>query len=904
MKKLFKGLLSLAGIILVILAFSLFVMVTLMGSASAWSNDSFYIPYPPNSTVATFYNFTIPTTSGNLVLEFNTVSNFGGSCTLNQTTRDTLYAIPNSAIINGVVQIRDAYPNPTTYARQYYNSSGWQTIVSRTTFAICYDSWKSVSIIHLNSTSQIGNITFNGINNVTRYLAIPLDKILTNGYFNISGYVPSITTTQLDYTNYTQATTFVDGGGSVQTNKEGMAIDVLGGDILIVSLNKSTLNTATMAYVEDASENVLVNASFVGDTATFNPPYQLNAGTRYILQYDNLGNNYNRRYDNTGISYPVNNSFIGWSGGYYPSSLELGTAYGIISIVVQNYTGTVTGNLSFVNLSIGNGIPLEFNISANGSVIRTVKTNNLNSIINSYLSSCSYTDSYCYLPFTFRSSLSGQVEYSALEFNNIGFGENGQTYNPDSIVGATETFTLNLTYDSSSYVPTINLVYNGVPYLATLTGSGNTRTISKTITVPLSAYNYSFYWDVNLGGIHYNSTTKSQVVGIVTLDNCTTNTYMLYNFTIKDEATKTKINSTSNNTLANLELTLKSFDSGITIFNYSNKFIQTNPFSICLNVPLNQTQYRIDLTMDYVATGYVQKFYYINNNKVNNLTMSQNISLYDLPTADSTTFLFQFTDASGLKVPNGIVHVYRAYLSNGIFNEVERGRMDNNGETHLHLVEEDVIYYFAITLNGDDDVIYTSDNYNAKCLSTPCTLSLTATKIVEPYPTSTTGADSGVNWNIVANATTRNIILTYTSNNSNTNMSMYVYKYSNSGSTFIASDSASGSSGLATVNVPLSYGNTIYLVQVYNNGNYIKPVWIDWKENAQDYFGVAGAVLGGLIVLAIILMAVTEGIVLIVFICLAIVIIWVMQLVDLTWMAVISIITAGGILAWRLWLRR
>jgi len=62
--------------------------------------------------------------------------------------------------------------------------------------------------------------------------------------------------------------------------------------------------------------------------------------------------------------------------------------------------------------------------------------------------------------------------------------------------------------------------------------------------------------------------------------------------------------------------------------------------------------------------------------------------------------------------------------------------------------------------------------------------------------------------------------------------------------------------------------------------------------------------LSGFIVLALMLMAVSEGAGFIVVTFLALIIISVMQLVDLSWLAIISIVCAGAIIIWKLVNRR
>jgi hypothetical protein len=72
------------------------------------------------------------------------------------------------------------------------------------------------------------------------------------------------------------------------------------------------------------------------------------------------------------------------------------------------------------------------------------------------------------------------------------------------------------------------------------------------------------------------------------------------------------------------------------------------------------------------------------------------------------------------------------------------------------------------------------------------------------------------------------------------------------------------------------------------------------REKAQDYFGTTGAILGGLLVLTLIFMAISEGVMLIVVGIVAIFIIVGMQLVDMSWLAIISIVVAGGLIIWKM----
>jgi len=274
------------------------------------------------------------------------------------------------------------------------------------------------------------------------------------------------------------------------------------------------------------------------------------------------------------------------------------------------------------------------------------------------------------------------------------------------------------------------------------------------------------------------------------------------------------------------------------------------------------------------------------------------IDLMDLKLADSTTFLFTFTDENGLEVEDAIIHTYRDYIGEGLFREVERSKQDSNGETHMHLVEEDVIYYFMVTQYGE--IIYTSSTYNAKCLSTPCSIELSAS------------ADD-INWDIVdneggnyavsASKATRLVTLDWNLLAPDLiNMSLYVND--NNATTYINSTSSTGMAGSMDLTVPISYGNATYFVVIYRNNTVIKSEWVDMRDNARDIFGVTGAILAGLIVLTLLMMSVAEGIGLIIFVCFGLILIAIMQLVDLGWLSLISIIGAGFIIIFRLVARR
>jgi hypothetical protein len=400
--------------------------------------------------------------------------------------------------------------------------------------------------------------------------------------------------------------------------------------------------------------------------------------------------------------------------------------------------------------------------------------------------------------------------------------------------------------------------------------------------------------------------TKTLTVWNVSLTDCAvTSGRVILNMSLKDEETIEFVNATApNEAVIEIDIDVTSLNNHSLMWEFYKKWENNNSVAVCVpNGLLNETSYKIDFTAGYSSSGRVQEFYYMDNGTLDNTNnfnsyTDNTIDFLDLLSADSTTFLFEFTDSSGLEVDDILVHTFRKYIGEGLFREVERSQQDDGGQTHVHLVEEDVIYYFMITQYGN--ILYTSETYNAKCLSTPCGISLSASPTV-------------ANWSIIDNeggqyaiSTDRNtrIVTLDFDLDSSALVNISLYSYNGAVATPINSTTLTAMAGSLDLSVPLAYGNKTFFVAIFNNNEFVKSEWIDLTDRAKDYFGTTGAILGGIVVLSMILMAVTEGAGLIIFTVLALIMVSIMKLVDLNWMAIISIICAGGIILWKIISRR
>lgn len=481
--------------------------------------------------------------------------------------------------------------------------------------------------------------------------------------------------------------------------------------------------------------------------------------------------------------------------------------------------------------------------------------------------------------------------------------------------GTSSTFTLSI--NSTSFPITsadANLWYNGVNRGEGIKTVVNANVIqfSNTFVIPSGTGNATggivqWYWNYNATELTTrNTTTQSQTVLNISITDCAVTTgRVILNMTLRDEELNTLVNLTAPNTaLTEINLQITSRENTSQVYSFSKVWNNNNTVAVCVPFGLlNSSSYRIDFTVGFEATGHVHEFYYMDNGTLDNTNnfnsyTDNTIDLMDLLTVDSTTFLFTFTDENGLEVPNAIIHTFRNYIGEGLFREVERSKDDTNGETHVHLVEEDVIYYFMVTQYGN--IIYSSPTFNAKCLSTPCSITLSAS------PSETNFSDifnEGGQYVITTDKDTRTVTLTFSLNSSSL-VNLSIYSYNGDNATFIVGGSLTAMAGSIDVVVPLAYGNNTFFAVIYRDNSFIKSVWIDLTDRGQDIFGTFGGILAGILVLAVMLMAVTEGAGFIVFTVLALAVVSIMKLVDLDWMALVSIICAGAIIVWKLINRR
>jgi hypothetical protein len=509
----------------------------------------------------------------------------------------------------------------------------------------------------------------------------------------------------------------------------------------------------------------------------------------------------------------------------------------------------------------------------------------------------------CNVPFLFHSDDSGFLRYSLVNFSNTGFIENSQTFNSPVLEQTPQEFSINISYDNATYTSiTGTLVYNNTEYSGINTGSGTNALFTTDLTTPNidSTQNISFWWRIEMSGSESfsgNSTFQNQTVTAVEFDDCSVHPFLIYNFTVRDEDDRSILVGGSDNVTTEVEVKLSALGDLDPFLTFSQTFSATNPATVCSSVEVNDT-FRTDIVASYISLDHAQEFYFVDNGTISNNTAPQHIDLHDLLLTESTTFLFNFLDENGLDPENAMIHTERKYIGDGVFREVERSKEDDNGETHVHLVQEDVIYRFRVTQNSNE--LFLSSEFNAKCLSTPCEITLSAEEDVTEYTGDYDNLPEGT-FGISVNKLSRQVTLTFNLNQSRT-MNLTVFEFNNLvDDDAVVSNTLTAFSGSVAVTVPQSFGNTTFYAIVYKDDEFVDSVWIDLTPEAKDWFpNGLGLILTAILVLVLALMGAGSGVMIIIMTIIALIVASLIFLLDMDMVALMGIIVAGGIIVWKL----
>ncbi len=411
----------------------------------------------------------------------------------------------------------------------------------------------------------------------------------------------------------------------------------------------------------------------------------------------------------------------------------------------------------------------------------------------------------------------GQVNSSFVSWNYRLF-KNSETYDSEIFEGLSSVFSINLLTNGSD-ITAANLSYNNTNYLGTLSDHGsNNFTLTKTIIAPTveANINKTFYWNITQGSLNYNLTGKNQTIVNLVIDNCSANTIVLYNFTIRNEENLTNLSSAT--TTARINLQMYGFATTTSIQEYTNIYNNINPFAVCLNSSLSTGgMFSGDVQVQYEATGYVTELYHIQNETITSSDFNQNISLYDLNETDSQIFKIIFRDSSFLPVENALIKIYRKYVDEGLYRIVEIPKTDKRGETIAHLFLDEVIYKLEVVKYGT--ILETFTDVIAVCqtpLVASCEIDLNAFSESLTIPDFEDAEDFSFTLGYDNDTRIISSVFSIPSGTVQT-ISLNVTRIDSLG-TAVCTDSLLSSSGTLSCVVPTSFGNSTIMAKLYKDG--------------------------------------------------------------------------------------
>lgn len=439
----------------------------------------------------------------------------------------------------------------------------------------------------------------------------------------------------------------------------------------------------------------------------------------------------------------------------------------------------------------------------------------------------------------------GNVNYTFLEWDYRLFQES-ETFTTPVTEGTSPIFQIVLLTNGSD-ITIGNLSYNDLQNIGTITDNTDNFTLTKTITAPIvtTDTNYSFFWRITqAGGFTYDLDSQNQTVNDISIDNCSTNTIVLYNFTVVDEETQSEIDEAANNLTTKVDLKLMDLSRTNYLTNYSTLFNETNPFAICINSSILSGESLVtDVQIQYGADDYETELYHIQNETITATTINMNKTLYDLLTSSSQAFKLVAKDSSFLALGGAIIEVKRKYVEEGEFKIVEIPQTDENGETVAHLVVNDAVYNFVIKKFGE--ILLTADNVIPICqtpLVTTCRIDFNnfATTIDVPDYESledfeyTLGYDSTTKvissvFNIPSD-TPSEVILNVTTIDSL--------------KTSVCTDTLTSTSGTISCVVPNTFGNSTVLAQIIRDDVEQARGSVKLDQDPSDIYGTSILFLG------------------------------------------------------------
>jgi len=438
--------------------------------------------------------------------------------------------------------------------------------------------------------------------------------------------------------------------------------------------------------------------------------------------------------------------------------------------------------------------------------------------------------------------------------------ENSITYNEDVVELSQESYVLNVSYNPSRWTSIKStLVYDNTNYSTTITGSGINKIFTTTFSVPAvdeetnKTFNYIIRLTNSTGEYFYNTTSYSQSVGNIGIDNCLNYTTKLYNLTLRDEKTQELLNGD-----IEVSVIIYGIDNEENQITYSTLFEDVNNSEVCLDTNLTENNLYLNTMIKYSATDFQKEYYNIQKYLLNSSSVTQDLTLYDLNSTSATVFDILYKGSNFLPVEDAIIIITKKFVAEGVFKTVEIPITDIDGKTTASLEKDNEIYTFNVYKYGEflasfQNVIPVCNNE----LTGDCEINLNA--VSSPTQVEDFETLDDLTYQISWDEETKIIDLTYSiPTGEESDINLLVYKFDSYSNDTICDVSVSSASGSLNCVIPDSYTNQTAIINIYKNGVFINTYSVTIEKNPIDFFGYTGLFLGLIIMITIPLMFITS----------------------------------------------
>lgn len=508
-----------------------------------------------------------------------------------------------------------------------------------------------------------------------------------------------------------------------------------------------------------------------------------------------------------------------------------------------------------------------------------------------------------------RDNENNLAQSSSRNFTVLDFIDNERFSNGETLEGATESFQVNISVNLNNLINAAIFTYNNTVYSPVISKTSENYTLTNTFTIPavIAGASMEFNWTLNFtDGTQGFLNSSHQNASNLNMDNCTSYSNRILNYTLVDEDTQSTINGTVYNTTIEVEVEIfPQGDRTTPIMNFSQKFENISYAEVCTENDLNSSSYDMNVMTFYDGDSYAPEYHYIQNYTLNNNTLDNNITLYDLLDSRSTDFKITFKDDTFLGVEGALIDVTRKYVADGVFKSVEVGETDAAGQTIVHLVEAEGIYTIIVKKEGE--ILATFENQMAICDDSvigDCFLNL------NEQVSSTDVIDFEDYFDIIStilfNRTSRVVSATFTVKSGATaSMLLNVTKFDNYRNTTLCSDSIVSSSGTLECDIPISYGNATIDAWLYKDNTLVNYGHFSISEDPREIFGGTEVILIIMLLATLPLMAISSIIGMMIMVIMGLILAIALSLITTSdWFGVASFITwfiiAAILIIWKI----